>query len=266
MDSIKIGTLNVQNSKINRTGGITPDGIDNAKVLANHIENTGYYFLGTQEITRVFSRKILSNLSKYRLYGNYILGSSKLVRSIPIFNSFNEKNAIITNKFVEKNYTKTLPWFPSNPKDLMDALIHGSIMPRIVTVAKINDSRVGSIYVLNTHIDYQIRNIQDKQLRRIYRIAKSLSYYYPVVITGDFNMEVGIDSHFDEFIQGLERLGLKRVEVNNKTNAEKFSNKTAIDHIFIPGSWMIENAGLINDDRLNTVTDHKGVFADVKVR
>lgn len=44
MDTIRIGTLNAQNSKINRMGGITPDGIDNAQVLANHIENTGYYF------------------------------------------------------------------------------------------------------------------------------------------------------------------------------------------------------------------------------
>ena len=44
---IKIGTLNTQNSKINRTGGITIEGNDNAKILAEHIEQTGYYILGT---------------------------------------------------------------------------------------------------------------------------------------------------------------------------------------------------------------------------
>lgn len=54
--------------------------------------------------------------------------------------------------------------------------------------------------------------------------------------------------------------------VNDKTNSKKFSNKTAIDHIFIPKSWVIEKAGLIEDENLNSVTDHKGVFADVRVK
>ena len=59
---------------------------------------------------------------------------------------------------------------------------------------------------------------------------------------------------------------LKRVEVNDKTNASKFSNQTAIDHIFIPSNWDIEDAGLINDDELSKITDHKGVYAKVKVK
>ena len=66
MDTIRIGTLNAQNSKINRTGGITKDGINNAEVLAAHIEKNGYYFLGTQELTRVFSNKILKHLDTYK--------------------------------------------------------------------------------------------------------------------------------------------------------------------------------------------------------
>ena len=61
-------------------------------------------------------------------------------------------------------------------------------------------------------------------------------------------------------------MNVKRVEVNNKTNAEKFSNKTAIDHMFIPKQWVIEKAGLIEDENIETVTDHKGVYADVKIR
>ena len=71
MDTIRIGSLNAQNSRVNRTGGITADGKDNAKILANHIENSGYYFLGTQELTRVFSKNLLKHLENYKLYGNY---------------------------------------------------------------------------------------------------------------------------------------------------------------------------------------------------
>ena len=266
MSTIKIGTLNTQNSKTNRTGGLTSDGLDNAQIPANHIEKTGYYFLGTQELTRVFSKRLLNHLKTYKLYGEYRYGSSKLVKNIGVIESFNENNSIITNKDVLTTTTNLLPWFPNNPKDLLESLKKGSIMPRIITIAEIKDESIGNIYAVNTHLDYQLKNIQIKQLKNIYDIIKILSKDYPIVLTGDFNMEVGTDSHFDEFIHALDKLGLKRVEVNDKTNADKFDNKTAIDHIFIPKNWEIQNAGLIDDDMLDKVTDHKGVYTDVKVK
>lgn len=266
MDTIRIGTLNAQNNKVNRSGGITEDGVDNTLVLANHIEDTGYYFLSTQELTRVFSNKLLHNLDSYKLYGGYRYGSSKLVKNIKVFDDFNENNAIITNRKVKDVSTNLLPWFPNNPRDLMDSLKHGSIMPRIVTSTLINDRVFGDIYAINTHLDYQLKSVQMRQLKNIYKMISILSKEYPIVLTGDFNMEKGIDEHFDEFILGLDQLGLKRVEVNDKTNGDKYENKTAIDHIFIPKRWMVENAGLINDESLNNLTDHKGVFADIKVR
>ena len=139
-------------------------------------------------------------------------------------------------------------------------------MPRIVTITEINDQNIGNIYAINTHLDYQLKSVQTRQLKRIYEIIEILIKNYPVVLTGDFNMEIGIDSQFDEFIGALDKLGLQRVQVNDKTNAEKFSNKTAIDHIFIPKSWTVEKSGLIGDKQLDIVTDHKGVFAEVKVR
>lgn len=266
MDTIKIGTLNAQNSKVNRTGGITPEGIDNTKILAEHIEKTGYYFLGTQELTRVFSEKLLNHLETYKLYGNYRYGDSKLVQQVGAIDSFNENNAIITENQVLKTTTNLLPWFPRNPKALLESLQKGSIMPRIATIAEISDPNIGNIYAINTHLDYQLKSVQTRQLKRISQIVEILSQTYPVVLTGDFNMEVGIDSQFDDFIAFLDKLGLQRVPVDEKTNAEKYSNKTAIDHIFIPKTWTIVNAGLIDDKDLNSITDHKGVFADVRTK
>lgn len=266
MNTIRIGSLNTQNNKVNRTGGITADGKDNAKILANHIENSGYYFLGTQELTRVFSQKLLNNLKKYKLYGNYRYGNSKFVQSVNLLDSFNENNAIITNEQVLKTTTSLLPWFPSNPKALFESLKKGSIMPRIVTITEITDENIGNIYAVNTHLDYQLKSVQIRQLKRIYEIIEILNKKYPVVLTGDFNMEVGMDNQFDEFIDNIEKLGLQRVPINDKTNSQKFDNKTAIDHIFIPKSWIIEQAGLIEDETLNSVTDHKGVYVDVKMR
>ena len=173
--------------------------------------------------------------------------------------------------------TKHIPWFPTNPKDLFISLKDASIMARIATVVGILDDDFGNLIHINTHLDYRLKSIQTKQLKALYKIIKDLVTVYPspffkpftdpcVILTGDFNMEVGIDKHFDEFIEALARIGIKRVEVNDKTNASKFSNQTAIDHIFIPSIWDIEDAGLINDDELSKITDHKGVYAKVKVK
>ena len=266
MDTIRIGTLNTQNNKTNRTGGVTKDGIDNSKLLAQHINNSGYYFLGTQELTRVFSNSLMNNLKNYKLYGGYRYGESKIARSIKFIDDFNENNAIITDKNVVRTDTKLLTWIPNNPKDLFESLKHGSIMPRIITMVEIQDDNIGNIVALNTHLDYQLKSVQARQLKNICKIIQMLSKENKnIVLTGDFNMEVEVDTIFDDFIKLLAQLGLKRVEVNDKTNADKFPNKTAIDHIFIPNNWQVKNAGLINDDSLNTVTDHKGVYADVKV-
>lgn len=190
-----------------------------------------------------------------------------MVESIKFLDDFNENNAIITNRNVLKEKTNILPWFPNNPKDLFESIKNGSIMPRIITMVELEDKQFGSIYVLNTHLDYQLKSVQTRQLKRLYDIIKILNEAnYPIVLTGDFNMKLGINPQFDDFVNGLNNLGLKRVPVNNKTNAEKFENKTAIDHIFIPKTWIIENAGLINDNSIASVTDHKGIFADIRVR
>ncbi len=277
MDTIKVGTLNIQNSKINRDGGIK-DGIDNTTLLADHIESNDYYLLGTQELTRKFSNKLSNNLKNYKLYGDYRYGSSKLVKCINGLEAYNESNAIITKQKVAKNITYRIPWFPSNPKDLMISLTTASIIPRVATLLEIIDKDLGVLFAINTHLDYQLKSIQIKQLKKLCDIIKDISTihnslafkskfsYLPFILTGDFNMEVGIDSNFDEFIEELNKLGLKRVDVNDKTNDSESSNQTAIDHIFIPSAWDIEDAGLINDDELSKITDHKGVYAKVKVK
>ena len=49
MDIIRrIGTINMQNSKVNRKGDITAEGVDNSTILADYIKSNSYYFLGTQ--------------------------------------------------------------------------------------------------------------------------------------------------------------------------------------------------------------------------
>lgn len=63
MDIMKVGTLNVQNSKINRSGGITLEGVDNIQILAKHIQKIKMYYLpilaycpGFQTIRKIYSK------------------------------------------------------------------------------------------------------------------------------------------------------------------------------------------------------------------
>lgn len=265
---IKIGTLNCQNNIINRNGGIQESGIDNSKILANHIQGNDYFCFGTQELTRNISLNLTKNLKNcgcYKLYGNYRFGSSNIIKSINSIESYNENNCIITNRLVVYKETNKLPWISRNPKELIESITKGSIMPRIATGILIDDEYVGKVFVLNTHLDYQIPSIQHKQLKELLKLVKEVNYFFPVILTGDFNMEVG-NPYFDEFIDSLKSLNIKRVEVNDKTNAEKFSNKTAIDHIFIPKDWLVLKSGIIEDLKISIITDHKGVYAKVKIK
>lgn len=258
-DIIRVGTINLQNNKINRNGGLREDGINTSKLVAKHIEKENFDILGTQELTRTFVNNITSNLVKYKLYGGYRYGSSLISKKIPFINDFNENNNIITKDEVIEQKTKLLPFIPYNFKDLKESIVKCSIMPRIVTIV-VTKSNKGIICAINTHLDYQIPSVQIRQLKFIKQIVEKYSKKYPVILTGDFNVEIGVD-YFDRFNDELKLLGLKRIEMNEKTNADKFLNKTAIDHIFIPNSWEVISSGTKD---IPYVTDHKEVYAEVK--
>jgi endonuclease/exonuclease/phosphatase family metal-dependent hydrolase len=260
---LKIGTLNIKNNRINRIGGDDCLGNDNALILSDYIKDHHYDILGTQELTRKMSNRLINEYN-LKLYGNYRYGDSKFVKKIKLLDDYNENNDIITDLDVMIDETYHLPFIAKNPVNLAKSIVKGSIMPRIMTSTVISSDSIGEIIVFNTHLDYQIPEIQIRQLKKIYEIIKRVGYAYPIVLMGDFNLELS-KPYFKEFVDALNNLGLQRVEVNDKTNASKYSNKTAIDHIFIPQSWLISEAGLINHNKLKRVTDHKGVYVKIKV-
>ena len=79
-------------------------------------------------------------------------------------------------------------------------------------------------------------------------------------------MELGREIHFNNFVEKIEKLGLKRVPINENTFVGKNNAKKTLDHIFIPKTWIIEKTGLIEDENLNSITDHNGVYVDIKIK
>lgn len=255
----KIGILNTRNNKINRAGGIREDGKDNAKLIAEHINKADYLFLGTQELTYNITKRLNVFLKKHNIYGGYRLGNCKIIRKL--FKKYNESNAVITKQKVKKVKNYLLPFFPWNFKDMRLSFKKKSVMPRIATMV-ILEYGEKEICVINTHLDYYIKSIQKRQLKKLLKIIKKNYQKYEIVLCGDFNLEIK-HKIFKEFTKELENYKIKRVMVDTKTNSQKFKNKTAIDHIFVPESWEINEAAIITDSSLNGITDHTGIFVNI---
>lgn len=256
MDTLKIGSFNTKDNSINSNGGMRKDGISNADILATQIKENEFDLLGTQELTIKYVNELALRLKDYKFYGSYRYGN--LLTKIP----FNENNNIITKKNVIFEKTVWLPWIANNFKDLSTSITKMSIMPRIATIVIVNDQIHGEICMINTHLDYQIPSIQIRQLQELKKIVTKYSSQYPIILTGDFNMEIG-NKFFDSFILDMEDNNIKRVQINDNTWYDKNGNGKTLDHIFLPKNWNIYNAGTLDS---KGTSDHKGIFAEIDVK
>lgn len=254
MDTIKIGSFNFKDNKINRDGGIRQDGISNAEILAKEIENQQFDLIGTQELTINYVSALAFHLKNYRFYGKYRYGN--LLTNLP----YNENNNILTNKKVLSSKTIWLPWIPKSFEDKVTSVTKMSIMPRIATIIITEDEKYGKICMINTHLDYQIPSLQIKQLEAIRNLVLKYGQTYPVVLTGDFNMEIGT-SYFDDFISKIEDINMQRVQINDKTWYDKDGVGKTLDHIFIPSDWNVEDAGVIDS---KGTSDHNIIYVEAK--
>lgn len=156
-----------------------------------------------------------------------------------------------------------MPWFPRSIRDLIKGLKKCSITKRIITKVQI-DKFNEKIFIFNTHLDYYISNVQKRQLKYILRKIKRYRRYGNVVLMGDFNLHIK-NELFIWFIDELKKIDIVRLPVNDKTNAMKYKARNAIDHIFIPASWNIIEYGIINEECLDSITDHKAVYVVVDI-
>lgn len=254
--NIKIGTLNCQNSKENRTNRN-----DRARLLAWHILEKRYDILGMQELTMGFSKKVDAYLKNYNFYGDYQYGKGLFGTKFPGVKTYNQGNHVVTKLPAQTVVTKSLPWLRYSLKEFIRALKKGSIARRIITRVEIEIDGE-RVYIFNTHLDYYTPSLQQKQLAYILKQVKKYRQYGQVILMGDFNLET-YNPMFVSFTQELEKLDIVKVPVNEKTNAKKYKKKTAIDHIFIPKHYRILECGTMDMESLQYLTDHKAVYVIV---
>lgn len=83
---------------------------------------------------------------------------------------------------------------------------------------------------------------------------------YPIIITGDFNMELD-NENFNSFIKDIEKNKITHVDIKGNTWHNKKGDDKALDHIFIPSNWDINDAGIIDSKE---TSDHDFIYVDVK--
>lgn len=256
MKTLNICTYNVRNDNL-------VEGFDNKKIEFLYKKLVNDYdidILTTQEMIKTTVDILKEKLTGYRILGNYRYGNSKLVKIIKNLNKYNEANNIITRLPVLTEKTTDLPWIPRNIKEILSGTFkYRSITRRIITEAIIDIENYGRVRFLNTHLSHHLKGTTKLQLKRILKIVKSSTI--PVVLTGDFNVNVK-NKNFKFFIDELEKLGLKRVEINKRT-FKKSKKDTAIDHVFMPSNWSIIKKEVIDEDYLGNYSDHYPIFISV---
>ena len=159
---LRIGTLNCQNNEENRDMRN-----NNSLELANHINDNKYDILGTQELTINFTNGVKKFLENFFIYGKFQYGKGLLGTRIPLLKDYNQGNQIITHFKSKMSKTFTLPFIPKKFSEIKKALKKGSLTKRMLTVAQV-EIEGKNVYILNTHLDYYIPSVQQRQLNYLY--------------------------------------------------------------------------------------------------
>ncbi len=250
--SIKIGSFNFKNRPFMKLQ--KKDRNYKFLLFASRLIDQGFDFVGTQELTTGYVNQLTSLLEEYQFYGDYRYGN--LLSKIP----YNESNKIITNHKVQLSKTVFLPWIPTELQDFKTALVKMSMMPRIATILITEDNNKMPFCMINTHLDYQIPQLQKRQLKALQKLIADYKKQYPMVITGDFSMDLS-DPNFNAFLKSMEEIGISRVPINENTWYGKENQKKILDHIFLSEDWVPLEMGT---QSLRGISDHKLLYVKAK--
>jgi len=209
------------------------------KEILNYLNKNKLDILNLQELYKPLYKDLLKDLKNTK----YTINNRFRFRLPLIFNRINESTPIITNKKVVSTKTYWLPHFPS-------------FLKRIITKTEIEDNgEIISIY--NTHLDFMFDKVKEKQLKKILNIIKKDKN--KIILSGDFNLKNNKEI-FNKFVSKLDSIGIKRVELNDKTLKQSKYHR-AIDHIFISKDFKVIKKEIIKD---LDISDHYPLLIEIK--
>lgn len=226
--------------------------------LVNNSFTRKYSFLYTDDIKELCSsvdvaslqRVIQRDMGEIVPKDSQIIGMGrygKVLDRIKGVSDWNEGTPIVLSKNIKlvKENTKKIPFTPKGVKNIFNAVIKKKLMPRIMTMVEVSYNDIDMI-VINTHFDDYSENVRNRELDYLYEIvSEENNKNIPIIVTGRFNTSLEdinmmrMDSRFTE-------LGLKRVSVHKKTNAEGTIWNEAVDHIYLPEDWEVIDKAVIS--------------------
>lgn len=174
-------------------------------------------------------------------------------------------------------------WLSDTPR-VPGSTSWGNTIPRIVTWAKLDDTRLGrKVYLYNTHFDHRSQPSREKSaLLLAERVRERDDPSIPAVITGDFNageynpvvrylvedqpIAMGSGESFTNpqpFKDTFRTRHPAAVKVGTFNRFEGYSVGEKIDYVFSTGQLEITGAMIIRDNNLGRYpSDHFPVMAD----
>ena len=227
-----ISTFNIKNDyyKYNK---------EKTKDIINYLKNNQIDILNLQEVYKRLDKDLRKEIknNNYRIIGKYRFLSRIILKP------FNESTPIITNKKIVETKNYKLPHFPS-------------LQNRIMTKIVINyNNELISIY--NTHLDFKYDKVKKKELDKIFKIISKDNN--KIILTGDFNLKINKEI-FNIFIEKLEKLGIIRIPLDEKTLKQSMYNR-AIDHVFISKEFKIVDKEVI---KTLEISDHYPLLIKLK--
>lgn len=212
---------------------------EKTKMIIDYLKDNKIDVLNLQEVYK----KIDKDLSKETKKINYKKIGKYRFKSILFLRPFNESTPIITNKRIIEVKHYQLPFLPS---------IQKRIMTKVVIKYK---QKLISIY--NTHLDYKFDKVKKKELNKILEVISKDKNI--IILTGDFNLKTNKEI-FLNFIDQLKKMGIKRVQLNEKTLKQSMFNR-AIDHIFISNELELLDKKVIKN---LSISDHFPLLIKIK--
>ena len=228
-----ISTFNIQNDfkKYNKSKSLE---------IYQYLTKNNIDVLGLQEVFYMCNY----DLKKLIKHSFFMKGKYRFFLKLLHLTS-NEKTPIISKHKVISHKTYHLPYRPSPLK-------------RVLTNMVIDyDGKLISIY--NTHLESELDNVKQKQLKIILDIINNDSL--PKIIMGDFNLK---NNHplLKDFIDKLNALNIHRVPVEEKTFKAAKTDKS-IDHIFISDEFEINSFKVVKTIK---TSDHYPILVDLKIK
>ena len=178
MTELNVMTLNIQNSLRSSAFNARVRSID--AMVAFHSPD----LIGVQELTDDMIHKLPDMADTYAFYG----------KRRESFRPADERCCVLYRKSRFRFISGKTLWLSDTP-EVPGSKFPGSMFPRIVTLAELEDMESGMHFLFaNTHLDHLVPYVRTKQaevLRRILNEHKAGAF---TVVTGDFNCSFPADA------------------------------------------------------------------------